>query len=103
MGGKGRRQDHLALLVQLGRLAGMNGRRRHEAEGGVVVLVVVPAKELLAPGTGVLDAAKAAGKGRMVLDRLELGFRKGVGLKRQMHPYQTVRLQLSRSLTRFIL
>src|SRR6476660_137499 len=29
IGGKGRRQDHLALLVQLGRLAGMNGRRRH--------------------------------------------------------------------------
>jgi hypothetical protein len=63
-----------AAVVHVG-----GGEQRDPA---VVVLEVVPAEEALAERAGVLDRAEPVGKGRVVLERLELAL--GVGLSSGM-------------------
>jgi hypothetical protein len=74
----GQVQDLLALGEEGRRLAEVDGGRGHQAEPGVVVLVVVPVEELLAPGSSVQFAAETFREGGVVLERLELGFGEGV-------------------------
>lgn len=62
----------LARLDDFGRVAVMHGLRREPPDPGMVVFGIVPAEELDAEGPRVLEAAKAAGKLRAVLERLEL-------------------------------
>ena len=87
-------QDALALEQQGLGLAEVDGRRGHQAEAGVVVLVVVPVEELLSPDSSVEQAAEAFGESRMVLHGLELGFGEGVVVGRtrpgQAWPYAQV-------------
>jgi hypothetical protein len=45
-----------------------------KAQARMMVLVVVPAEEALAEGASILDGAKAVGKLRSILERLEVGF-----------------------------
>jgi hypothetical protein len=77
MSGVGGGEHCLALLVQRWRQAGVDRRRRHEAEGGVVLLVAVPVEEWLRPGAGIEQVAEAARERRMVFDRLERRFGEG--------------------------
>jgi hypothetical protein len=53
-------------------LAVMHLVRGHEADPGVMMILVVPVEELAAEGPGIGDAAKAAGKARLVLQGLEV-------------------------------
>jgi hypothetical protein len=62
------------LRGERGSAAIVDGGRRHQADPAVTVFVVVSLEELLAMGAGIFDAAKARGKIRTVLQRLELGF-----------------------------
>src|SRR3978361_848119 len=55
-------------------LAVMHLVRGHEADPGVMVVLVVPIEELAAEGLGILDAAEPAGKARLVLQGLEVAF-----------------------------
>ena len=48
-------------------LAVMHLVRGHEADPGVMMILVVPVEELAAEGLGILDAAKAPRKARLVL------------------------------------
>ena len=47
--------------------------RRHQAETGVVMVLIVPGEEAAAELFGVLDAAEAAGEFRLVFQGLEVG------------------------------
>ena len=49
--------------------------RRHQAETGVVMVLIVPGEEAAAELFGVLDAAEAAGEFRLVFQGLEVGLR----------------------------
>jgi len=57
----------------LRRPPGMDVGRGEQPDPGVAVLRVVPGEERGAEGPGVLERAEASGKGRPVLERLELG------------------------------
>jgi hypothetical protein len=57
-------QDALAFQEQRLSLAELDGRRGHQAETGVVMLVVVPVKESPSPGSSVEQAAEAIGESR---------------------------------------
>jgi hypothetical protein len=59
-----------ATLVHIGW-----GEQRDPA---VVVLVVIPAEEVLAEGAGVVDRAEPGGEGRVVFEGLELAFAVGI-------------------------
>lgn len=67
-------QDSLALEIEGGRQASVDRRWCHQAEAGVVVFVVVPAEELLAPLPGIQFRAEALRKTGMVFGGLELSF-----------------------------
>ena len=47
---------------------------RHQADAGMVVLLVVPIEEAAAEASGVLDAAEALGEPRLILQGLEVAF-----------------------------
>src|SRR5713101_5891059 len=66
----GRLQDGSALLPKRGRGAEVHRRRGHEADAGVVVLVVVPGEELARMRSGVIEALEARGKLGPVLQGL---------------------------------
>ena len=59
----------------MGGLAQMNHGGGHQAQAGVVVFVVVPAKEGLAKPTGVFDGAEAVREARAIFQGAELAFR----------------------------
>ena len=61
------RQDVRSLAV-------MDHGRRHQAESGMMVLVVVPLKEGLAETAGILDGAEAIRETRPVFQGTELTF-----------------------------
>ncbi len=65
----------LAGGVEPQRLAGVHGRRRHVADAGVAMGVVVPGEEPLTERTGVFDGVKACREVGLVLQGLELRFR----------------------------
>ena len=54
------------------RLAVVDLVRGHEADPGVMMILVVPVEELAAEGLGILDAAEPAGKARLVLQGFEV-------------------------------
>ena len=55
-------------------LAVMDLIGRHEAEAGMMVILVVPVEEAPAESLCILDAAEAAGKLRLVFQGLEVAF-----------------------------
>src|SRR5688572_12379849 len=61
-----------ALLGERGGALVVHGVGRHEADAGMTMLGVVPAKEVLAMRTGVLDRPEARWKVGPVLQRFEL-------------------------------
>jgi hypothetical protein len=65
----------LAGGVEPRRLAGVHGRRRHVADAGAPMGVVVPGEEPLAERPGVFDGVKACRKIGLVLQGLEPRFR----------------------------
>ena len=50
----------------------------HEAEAGMMVIVIVPIEEAAAESLGVLDAAEAFGKFRLVFEGFEVAFRERI-------------------------
>jgi len=48
--------------------------RSHEADPGVVMLLIVPDEECATEASCVLDAAEAFGKARLILQGLEVAF-----------------------------
>ena len=72
--GIGTFEHDLALRLHGGRLAGVDHGRGEQPEAGVMMRVVVPGKEGLAPGAGIGQTAEGLGEARRVLERLELGF-----------------------------
>src|SRR6266508_602417 len=75
MGGVGAVQDHGAGVDDLLGAAVVHVGRGQQRDPRVVVLVVVPAEEVLAEAAGVLDRAEPLREGGMLLQRLELAFR----------------------------
>ena len=71
-------EDLLALGDDDRGAAVMKGGRGEEADAGMVVLFVVPVKEWLAEGPGVLERTKAIGETRPVLQSAKLAF--GIGV-----------------------
>ena len=65
-------KDSLASGNELGRPAMVDSGRGHQIEAGMVVLVVVPGKELLAEAAGIFDRAEAVGEARTVFQGFEL-------------------------------
>jgi hypothetical protein len=65
----------LAGGVEPRRLAGVHGHRRHVADVGVPMGVIIPGEEPLTERTGVFDGVKARRKVGLVLEGLELRFR----------------------------
>ena len=69
-------------LIECGLTCGMDGIglavmhlvRGHQADAGMVVVLVVPIEEVAAEGSGVLDAAEALRELRLVFQRLEVAF-----------------------------
>jgi hypothetical protein len=53
-------------------MAVVDGRGGHQPDPGVAVLVVVPAEELAAERSGVLDRVEPGGEPGSVLQRFEL-------------------------------
>ena len=53
-------------------VAVVDGRRSHQADPGVPVVVVVVVEELAAEAAGMLDALEAGGERGPVLERLEV-------------------------------
>ena len=50
----------------------------HQADAGVVVVLIVSGEEVAAEGFGVFDAAEALGELRLIPECLEVGFRERV-------------------------
>lgn len=72
-------EEHLIALLAGGLGQAVVDRSQgHQAQAGVIVLVVVPAEEGPGPGTGVLRGAEAVGEVGPVLEGLEVGL--GVGV-----------------------
>ena len=78
MPGIGRGEDAIAMRAHRLGLAEVDHGRREEAEPAVTMVLVVPAKKVLAERTAVFDRSEAVGKFRAVLEGFELGFRVGV-------------------------
>ena len=71
-------EDRLSLRDEFGSLAIMDRCRRQQVQAGMVMLVVVPGKEVLAESAGILDGAEAVRVVRPVLHRFEVRFRERV-------------------------
>jgi hypothetical protein len=71
-------QDRLPFRSQLLSQAIVNGGRRHQPESGVAMLVVVPGKEGMGPGSRIGQTTKTVRVIRAVLHRFELSL--GVGI-----------------------
>jgi hypothetical protein len=67
-------EDLLAGVVEPRRLAGVHRCRRHVADAGVPMGVVVPGEEPLTERTGVFDGVEARRKVGLVLQGFELRF-----------------------------
>jgi hypothetical protein len=69
-------------LIERGLARGMNGIglavmhlvRGHQADPGMMMVLVVPMEEAAAETSGILDAAKSLGEGRLILQSLEVTF-----------------------------
>jgi len=55
-------------------LAVMHLVRGHQADPAMVMVLVVPVEEGAAEASGILDAAEAFGKARLILQGLEMAF-----------------------------
>ena len=63
-------------------LAVMHLIRGHEADPGVVMVLVVPLEERAAETSGILDAAEAFGEARLVFQRLEVALGERIVIRR---------------------
>ena len=63
-GGVGGGQDADAFVVERWCAPVVDGRRRHQADPGMAMHVVVPVEERMAEGPGVYDRAEALGGSR---------------------------------------
>ena len=59
-------------------LAEMDLVGRHQADAGMVMLAVVPIEEIAAERLGILDAAEALGKLRLIFYGFEVAFRERI-------------------------
>jgi len=66
-------------------LAEMHLVGRHQADAGMVMSAVVPIEEIAAERLGILDAAEALGKLRLVFHGFEVAFRERI-IVRGMRP-----------------
>lgn len=71
---KGVFHDGVALFVDDRRHAGVHGGRRHVANAGVPMVVVVPGEKRLAEGTRIGQRIEAFRETRPILQRLKLCF-----------------------------
>ncbi len=83
MGDEGVIEHSLALDDALFAATIMYSCRRQALRCAVVAVIVVSREEVLAEGTGILDAPEASGKTGAILHRLEMRFLYGA-------PYQLV-------------
>ncbi len=85
MGGVGVGEDGGSGGLHLGRQPVVDHRRREQADPAVTVLLVIPAEERAAERAGILERAEPAGKGRAVLEGLELRLGEGVEAASKMN------------------
>ena len=71
-------EDGLALGDELGRLAVVNRGGREQLEPGVVMLVVIPGKELLTETTCILDGAESIRILRSIFQGLKMSLREWI-------------------------
>ncbi len=74
MSAEGSIQDDLAMRQDVSGLTVVNHGGRHQAQPGMVVLMVVPLKEGLAEAAGILDGAEAIRKARPAFQRYGTDF-----------------------------
>ena len=67
-------ENDLPFCDELGSLAVVNACRCHQAQAGMVVLVVIPGEEVLAKAARILDRSEAVRVSRAVLQGLEVRF-----------------------------
>jgi len=92
--GSGLIEGGLASLDDLGVPAGVQIRGPQVGDARVVVRVVVPTEEVAAPDARGVDALEPRRVIRAVLQRLELGFRVGIGVHRQLLLFATMKREL---------
>ena len=63
-------------------LAVMHLVRSHQPDPGMAMVPVVPGEEVPAEASGVLDAAEAFGKARLIFQRLEVAFGEWIVVRR---------------------
>ncbi len=71
-------ENGLPFRDQLGRLAVMHSGGRKQVQSGMVVLMVIPGKEVLAKAAGILDRAETVRVSRTIFHGFEVRFRKWV-------------------------
>ena len=75
-------QNLVALLDHMFSLPSMNLSGRKQNKTRMVMMMVVPVKELASPSASVFDGVEMSRKIRPILHRLELRFRKRVVIRR---------------------
>src|SRR5471032_194133 len=78
VGAEGTIESFLACRVDRVDLAVMDLIGRHQAEAGMMVILIVPAEKAPAECLGVLDAAEALGELRLIFQGFEVAFRERV-------------------------
>ena len=71
-------EGRLACVVDSGGLTEVDLVWRHQADPGVMVIVVVPSKEASAKRSGFVDGIEPFRELRLIFQRLEVGFLEGV-------------------------
>src|SRR4051794_19267636 len=75
---EGGAESHGALSESLIGAASMDIAWREQTNADMMVLFIVPGKEIGAVSSSVLDGPEARGEGGPILHRLELGFGEGI-------------------------
>ena len=71
-------EDVLASGVDCVGLTVMHLIGRHQADAGMMMLLIIPIEEVAAERLGILNAAEALWKLRLVLHRFEVAFRERI-------------------------
>jgi hypothetical protein len=78
VGAEGAIEGLLARRVDRIDLAVMDLAKRHQAEAGMMVILIVPVEKASTECLGILDAAEALGELRLIFEGLEVAFRERV-------------------------
>lgn len=78
MGLVGRKKDPASLFLKLTGLSTMDPVRGHKPNTRVAMIKVIPVKEVLTEGPGILNTPKAVREPGSIFQGLELGLGKGV-------------------------